>query len=263
MKKMESYDNAHEATADLPFGTFANETSAGSDDGTEIVAEHMQDLFYALYQVLQLAGVQPNGSLENGNQQKQFLSALSNITPVLYNATTTYNKNVLTIYIYNNEISIYKSLKANNTAGLSDTTAWLLLAKINSSGIFTNMNLYSPALTGTPTAPTPANSTNNTQIATTAFVHALMNLIKFSPDYNSAEAIGMPYTATKKGFVYAHCYTGDGDNGFTVNNKWVVRHRSSQYGGIGTYIGGMFPVNVGDVVRCTGSFSDANFYPLI
>ena len=33
-------------------------------------------------------------------------------------------------------------------------------------------NLASPALTGTPTAPTPANGSNNTQIATTAFVLA-------------------------------------------------------------------------------------------
>jgi hypothetical protein len=32
--------------------------------------------------------------------------------------------------------------------------------------------LASPALTGTPTAPTPANGTNTTQLATTAFVRA-------------------------------------------------------------------------------------------
>jgi hypothetical protein len=46
------------------------------------------------------------------------------------------------------------------------------------TGYFINgASIYaSPALTGTPTAPTPANATNNTQIATTAFVHSLTGL---------------------------------------------------------------------------------------
>lgn len=38
-------------------------------------------------------------------------------------------------------------------------------------------NINSPALTGTPTAPTAAQGTNNTQIATTAFVMAAVNAI--------------------------------------------------------------------------------------
>ena len=234
---MESYDNAHEATADLPFGTFANETSAGSDDGTEIVAEHMQDLFYSLYQVLQLAGVQPNGLLENGNQQKQFLSALSNITPVLYNSTTTYNINALTIYTYNNEISVYKSLKSNNTAGLSDTTAWLLLAKINSSGIFTNMSLYSPVLLGTPTAPTATAGDSSTKIATTAFVKsAFKNFIKIT----TGQGTGNTFTVSPpSGFTMANLagfipsiqkiyYSGDVDGNdssycyYTVGDSYIT-----------------------------------------
>ena len=37
--------------------------------------------------------------------------------------------------------------------------------------------LASPAFTGTPTAPTVAKTTNNTQIATTAFVHALTGAV--------------------------------------------------------------------------------------
>ena len=42
--------------------------------------------------------------------------------------------------------------------------------------------LASPALTGTPTAPTAIEATNNTQLATTAFVHALItSLIGTSP----------------------------------------------------------------------------------
>ena len=37
--------------------------------------------------------------------------------------------------------------------------------------------LASPAFSGTPTAPTPANATSNTQLATTAFVHALIDAV--------------------------------------------------------------------------------------
>jgi hypothetical protein len=41
-------------------------------------------------------------------------------------------------------------------------------------------NLDSPALTGIPTAPTPANTSNDTQIATTAFVKAITSQIDLS-----------------------------------------------------------------------------------
>lgn len=193
MKNMYSYENSQAATGDLPFGMFSNESSAGSDDGTTIVAEHMQDLFYSLYQVLQLAGVQPNGVLENGNQQKQFLSALSNITPLLYNSTTTYNANALALYVLNNEINVYKSLKSGNKAALSDSSAWLLLTKISSAGIFSNLQLLSPKLTGTPTTPTAAAGTANTQIASTAFVKsAFKNFIKITTGKNTNGATISP-----------------------------------------------------------------------
>ena len=181
MKNMYSYENAQAATSDTPFGAFANETSAGNNDGTKIVAEHLQDVYYPLYQVLQLAGVQPNGNLENGSTSKQFLSALSNVAPLIWNETSTYNKNVLAISIYNNEVNVYQSLQNNNTANLSNTSFWRLIAKINSSGIFENVSLKSPALSGTPTAPTAAAGTANTQIANTEFVkNAFANFIKFS-----------------------------------------------------------------------------------
>lgn len=38
-------------------------------------------------------------------------------------------------------------------------------------------NTASPTFTGTPKAPTPANTSNNTTIATTAFVRNLLNVI--------------------------------------------------------------------------------------
>lgn len=50
----------------------------------------------------------------------------------------------------------------------------------------TKSNLASPTFTGTPSAPTATNATNNTQIATTAFVHSV---VKSSID----DAIGSSY----------------------------------------------------------------------
>ena len=52
-------------------------------------------------------------------------------------------------------------------------------------------NLNSPAFTGTPSAPTAANGTNNTQIATTAFVQAVVSAI-----FNNAALTGVPTAPT-------------------------------------------------------------------
>lgn len=63
---------------------------------------------------------------------------------------------------------------AETTAGTDNTRA------VHPAGLKVELdkkaNLASPALTGTPTAPTAATATNNTQIATTAFVKAQGNL---------------------------------------------------------------------------------------
>lgn len=47
--------------------------------------------------------------------------------------------------------------------------------KVVNTALAAKAPLASPEFTGTPTAPTPAGSTNNTQLATTAFVQALIN----------------------------------------------------------------------------------------
>ena len=136
MKSMSSYDNAQDATSDLPFGAFSNESSAGSDDGTNIVAEHLQDLYYALYQVLQLAGQTPNGYLENGNAQKQFLSALSTITPVLYNQYTTYGLGWLCYSISSGTVKIYRSKTSPNLGNsLSNSTYWECILTFMAGGM--------------------------------------------------------------------------------------------------------------------------------
>lgn len=56
MKNLSDYEKTQSATVDLPCGAFKNESSPGQKDGTDILAEHIQDLAYPLYQVLQLAG---------------------------------------------------------------------------------------------------------------------------------------------------------------------------------------------------------------
>jgi|TARA_R100000149_G_C5848305_1_gene117906 hypothetical protein len=50
--------------------------------------------------------------------------------------------------------------------------------EVTTSSIVSKANLASPAFTGTPTAPTASTGTNNTQIATTAYVIANSNLVK-------------------------------------------------------------------------------------
>lgn len=55
-------------------------------------------------------------------------------------------------------------------------------------------NIASPALTGTPTAPTAAQGTNNTQIATTAFVMAAVNAI-------SSQGKIVSYSLAQNGYI--------------------------------------------------------------
>lgn len=49
--------------------------------------------------------------------------------------------------------------------------------KANASALDAKANVASPTFTGTPKAPTPANTVNNTQLATTAFVRNLLNVL--------------------------------------------------------------------------------------
>ena len=230
MRSLNSYENTQSSSSDLPFGMFKDESSPGNNDGTEIVAAHMQDLYYSLYQILQLAGFTPNGNLENGNTQKQFLSALSNIAPLLYNSTTTYNKNTITLQLINNEISVYKSLVAGNQNPLSMTSAWVLLAKITSAGVFENVKLDSPTITGIPTAPTAADGTSNTQIATTEFVKkAFSNFLKITTGRNTNGAAIYPpkgYTMSNLvAFIPAISeihYSGDVDNNDSTYCRYTI-----------------------------------------
>lgn len=64
---------------------------------------------------------------------------------------------------------------------IKDTTA-----RNNSSGA---APLASPAFTGSPTAPTPAKSTNSTRLATTEFVHLLQPLSLVVPVSSGQSAV--------------------------------------------------------------------------
>ena len=134
MRKMSYYSPAETESVNKPFGAFKNETSPGTQDGTQAVAEHMQDLYYSLYQVLQLAGLEPNNLLEDGNTSKQFLSALGNIAPVLYTNTSIYNKNAIVIKNESDVVYFYKSLVEENVSDLSDPNSWLEILHINADG---------------------------------------------------------------------------------------------------------------------------------
>lgn len=63
------------------------------------------------------------------------------------------------------------------TASSGTNTTQVATTAFVASAISPLAPLASPALTGTPTAPTAANTVDNTQIATTAFVHNLMELL--------------------------------------------------------------------------------------
>jgi hypothetical protein len=142
MKNMSDYQNTNPPTADTPNGTFKNESQPNANDGTDIKAEHLQDVYYAIYQILQLAGEIPNGELENGNLSKQFIRCLTNIGWFKYDSSIAYKKNSVIINTINNITRIYRSQKDNNTDPLPDVNS-----SNNTNNIINN---------------NPSNKTNNT-----------------------------------------------------------------------------------------------------
>ncbi len=132
MRKMSDYVDTNPPTTDTPNGTFKNETQPNACDGTDIKAEHMQDPYYALYQILQLAGEIPNGELENGNNSRQFLKSLSSIGWFKYDSKLEYKKNAIAIYTIDSTTKLYRSEKDNNNAPLTNTDYWVNILTINS-----------------------------------------------------------------------------------------------------------------------------------
>ena len=131
MKNLYDYEKTQSATVDLPFGAFKNESSPGQQDGTAIVAEHIQDIAYCLFQVLQLAGVVPNSELEDGNNKTQFINALANIGILKHSDKVSYNASVFVWTINGSDFILYRSNKASNTDNLSNTASWTKILTID------------------------------------------------------------------------------------------------------------------------------------
>ncbi len=132
MRKMSDYVDTNPPTTDTPNGTFKNETQPNACDGTDIKAEHMQDPYYALYQILQLAGEIPNGELENGTNNRQFLKSLTSIGWFKYDSNIEYKKNSIVINTLGNTTKLYRSHKDNNNSPLINTDCWTNILTINS-----------------------------------------------------------------------------------------------------------------------------------
>lgn len=121
----------------------------------------------------------------------------------------------------------------DGTAAVGSETTWAKGDHVHPTDT-SRAPLASPALTGTPTAPTATAGTDTTQIATTAFV-------------NTAIANAAVGAATFKGTVN----TGTDISGLTDYKKgwyWVV-------GTAGIYVG--TECEVGDMIFCTSDFNTA------
>lgn len=91
-------------------------------------------------------------------------------------ANATAARSLLALDQVNNTSDTAKPVSTAQQAAIDDLSAAI------TSALALKAPLASPALSGTPTAPTAANATSNTQIASTAFVHALItDLIGGSP----------------------------------------------------------------------------------
>jgi hypothetical protein len=94
-------------------------------------------VYYAIYQILQLAGEIPNGELENGNISKQFIRCLTNIGWFKYDSSIAYKRNSIIINTINNITKIYRSQKDNNTDPLpnvntnNNNSSWANIITIN------------------------------------------------------------------------------------------------------------------------------------
>ena len=139
MKNLFDYEKTQSATVDLPFGAFKDESSPGQQDGTDIVAAHIQDIAYPLYQILQLAGIVPNGELEDGNTKTQFIEALTNIGIFKYSDKVSYNFSSFVWTITGSDFILYRSNKAENSDELTNTTSWIKILSINNKN---KINFY-------------------------------------------------------------------------------------------------------------------------
>ena len=84
--------------------------------------------------------------------------------------TGTANAKLSSINLTGSTISVVGNLVMNGSPASSTNNTQVATTAFVQTVVGAKANLASPTFSGTPTAPTPANGTNNTQIATTQFV---------------------------------------------------------------------------------------------
>lgn len=113
------------------------------------------------------------------------------IIVTLENAVRIHTNEVLTGVTLNN--SMASTPESTDSSNRIATTEYVnrVLDLVGSSGGQSSIATHSPVFTGTPTAPTAAEGTNTTQIATTEFVTTAINNSNHAP-INSPQFTGIP-----------------------------------------------------------------------
>ena len=164
---------------------------------------------------------------------------------------------------------------------LSDQTDLQEALDAKDTAIATKADANNAILTGTPTAPTAVSSTNNTQIATTAFVQnaisilntnltnyinsAVANVLK-NMNYNGAVSVSIPYengtsmihtyTAPSNGYLIGlnpnvSSTTSSTDDVLTINGKDILAFQNlpdSNYVKNNNIMAAILPVSAGDII---------------
>lgn len=169
---------------------------------------------------------------------------------------------------------------------LSDQTDLQNALDAISTSVSGKADLASPALTGTPTAPTAIADTNTNQIATTAFVknaisaletslkayvlqkvNKMLGRIDFSNPVlsilgtSTASGHVASYTCPSDGYIFVTAATGSGGR-LIINDVYIspkLNAPSTSVSGITSI--DFVPVSTGDVIKCSGNTVSIVFFP--
>jgi hypothetical protein len=166
------------------------------------------------------------------------LGTMSTATAADYSTTTVANG--LYYPLSSNPAGYLTSAPVTSVAG---RTGAITLAVADVSGA---APLASPALTGTPTAPTATGGTNTTQIATTAFVTAAIptNNVKAWVNFNGTGTVSI------RGSMNVSSITDNGTGDYTIN--FTTSMTDTNYAPISSGQLDNTPSPAGDVI--TGSY---------
>lgn len=117
--------------------------------------------------------------------------------------------------------SLYIVNSDNSVSPLMKWSTWLQ----QKQDIYSRMNntFTSPTLIGNPIAPTASSSTNNNQIATTAFVQNLVNNRVLTTDFNTFQSLNTVNLANKEPLIT----TGSNNQYWRGDKTWVIIDKST------------------------------------